>query len=90
MEKLTDIAVVRFAAARAREIAILNAVIGNIHYLFRYTRAKNHVLYLENSKSTKLFQKLPCHMRRRAMSYNPNRMPRPLREASSSIIPSKQ
>jgi hypothetical protein len=44
MEKPTDIAVVRFAAARAREIATLNDVIGNIYYLFRFIRTKNHVL----------------------------------------------
>ena len=87
MENLTDLAVVRFAAARAREIASLNAVIGNIHYLFRYTRAINHVLYLENPKNNKLiFQKLPCHMRRRAMSHNPNRMPRVLREAHKAQV----
>ncbi|EFX87431.1 hypothetical protein DAPPUDRAFT_312280 [Daphnia pulex] len=37
---------------------------------------------IENPQCTKLlFQKLPCHMRRRAMSHNPNRMPRTLREA---------
>nr|CAG4638512.1 EOG090X07PD [Cyclestheria hislopi] len=37
---------------------------------------------IENPSNTKLiFQKLPCHMRRRAMSHNPNRMPRLLREA---------
>nr|SVE73609.1 EOG090X07PD [Daphnia atkinsoni] len=37
---------------------------------------------IENPQTTKLiFQKLPCHMRRRAMSHNPNRMPRVLREA---------
>nr|CAG4637086.1 EOG090X07PD [Ceriodaphnia reticulata]SVE72989.1 EOG090X07PD [Ceriodaphnia reticulata] len=37
---------------------------------------------IENPQTTKLiFQKLPCHMRRRAMSHNPNRMPRTLREA---------
>nr|SVE74236.1 EOG090X07PD [Daphnia barbata] len=37
---------------------------------------------IENPQTTKLiFQKLPCHMRRRAMSHNPNRMPRSLREA---------
>ncbi|XP_057380141.1 ribonucleases P/MRP protein subunit POP1-like [Daphnia carinata] len=37
---------------------------------------------IENPQTTKLiFQKLPCHMRRRAMSHNPNRMPRALREA---------
>jgi len=37
---------------------------------------------IENPTTTKLiFQKLPCHMRRRAMSHNPKRMPRTLREA---------
>nr|SVE75178.1 EOG090X07PD [Daphnia dolichocephala] len=37
---------------------------------------------IENPQTTKLiFQKLPCYMRRRAMSHNPNRMPRSLREA---------
>ncbi|KAI9558105.1 hypothetical protein GHT06_014858 [Daphnia sinensis] len=40
---------------------------------------------IENPQTTKLiFQKLPCHMRRRAMSHNPNRMPRLLREAHKS------
>nr|SVE77657.1 EOG090X07PD [Daphnia lumholtzi] len=40
---------------------------------------------IENPQTTKLiFQKLPCHMRRRAMSHNPNRMPRVLREAHKS------
>jgi regulator of replication initiation timing len=87
MEKLTDIDVDRFATALAEEIAALNKKISNIHCLFRYTMAKNHVLYLENPKSKKLiFQKLPCHMRRRAMSHNPKRMPRALREAHKAQV----
>ena len=44
MEKISDLAVVRFAAARAREIATLNDVIGNIYYLFRFKRTRNHVV----------------------------------------------
>ncbi|KAK0163807.1 hypothetical protein PV328_002500 [Microctonus aethiopoides] len=40
----------------------------------------NHAI--SNPKSTKLiFQKLPIHMRRRAMSHNPKRMPIKLRDA---------
>ena len=43
--------------------------------------------FKENPQNTKLiFQKLPIHMRRRAMSHKPNRMPRILREAHKAQV----
>lgn len=55
----------KFLAARAREISTM----------------KKCVLAGNPSQNTKLiFQKLPTHMRRRAMSHNPKRLPKKLRD----------
>lgn len=89
MELPTDISVMRFAAARVQEIAALTDLIGMTYHknYFIKTQSLKSYCYTENPTTTKLiFQKLPCHMRRRAMSHNPKRMPRLLREAHKSQV----
>ena len=85
-----DLQIVRFASARAREIGVLTNLIGNV-VAVQISLLRSYIIKLcmslENPKTTKLiFQKLPCHMRRRAMSHNPNRMPRKLREAHKNQV----
>ena len=74
--------------ARAQEISILDRQLdrySSIHFEILQFTFKGHAVYFfiaENPTTTKLiFQKLPCHLKRRAMSHNLNRMPRALREA---------
>lgn len=82
-----DISVARFASVRAQEIVALTKMIGELVPHCCLTQILILVLLPENPQTTKLiFQKLPCHMRRRAMSHNPNRMPRVLREAHKAQV----
>ena len=50
----------------------------------RATELKSMLKALESKEGGKrLFQKLPRHMRRRAMSHNPKRLPRRMREMAA-------
>jgi len=76
----------RLAAARVQEIQALSHAIGlYIHPLSSKYRQMllSYILdFLDDPQRTGLvFQKLPKHMRRRAMSRNPKRLPAHLREA---------
>ena len=86
---VNDISVLRFTSARAQEISSLTNLIGIlVHNIYLYQELTMLHCFTENPKTTKLiFQKLPAHMRRRAMSHNPNRMPRALRKAHISQVP---
>nr|CAG4643273.1 EOG090X07PD [Ilyocryptus agilis] len=73
----------------ASELKKTSDLPGEISVLRFANARKEEILALtsaiENPNNTRLiFQKLPCHMRRRAMSHNPKRMPRRLREAHKS------
>ena len=86
---VNDISVLRFSSARAQEISSLTNLIGiKVHHIPENDYLKMFYYFSENPKTTKLiFQKLPAHMRRRAMSHNPKRMPRALRKAHISQVP---
>ena len=53
----------------------------------RVTEVNSLQKALANKEGGKrVFQKLPRHMRRRAMSHNPKRLPRRLREAAAKEV----
>lgn len=86
----------KFATARAQEIAAISQALGMIFFdivlqtslaLFFLFAFKYFFIIPEDTNKGKLiFQRLPRHMRRRVMGHNAKRMPRNLREAYTQQV----